>query len=93
MLPCDSSAGMGLSAAIGRLNLQYNFYKKLYATAMLDAGQNQMIWEDFWDARYLMAGYGLKLSYDSFIGPVEGSIMWSNMSPGATFFLNVGFWL
>jgi NTE family protein len=84
---------MGSYSAIGRLNLQYNFYGKLYATAMLDGGQNQMIWEDFWDARHLMVGYGLKLSYNSFVGPVEGSIMWSNMLPGTTFFLNIGFWL
>jgi NTE family protein len=83
----------GIYAAIARMNLQYNFYKELYATAMFDAGQNQRTWENFWDGRYLMTGYGLKLSYNSFIGPVEGSIMWSNMLPGATFFLNVGFWL
>lgn len=83
----------GVYTAIGRLNIQYNFYKKLYATVMFDVGQNQRTWEKFWDSRYIMVGYGLKASYNSFIGPVEGSIMWSNMLPGATFFLNVGFWL
>ena len=83
----------GTYTAIVRLNLQYNFFKNLYATAMFDGGQNQLTWDLFKESRYLMAGYGLRLSYNSFIGPVEGSIMWSNMLPGATFFLNIGFWL
>jgi NTE family protein len=83
----------GTYVAIGRLNLQYNFYKQFYATAMLDVGQVQPTWDSFWNEKYTMAGYGLKASYNSFIGPVEGSVMWSNMIPGATFFLNIGFWL
>jgi hypothetical protein len=83
----------GLYAAIGRMNMQYNFYKKLYATAMFDAGINEMFWDLIIEDGTFMAGGGLKLSYDSFIGPVEGSIMWSNMAAGAVLFLNIGFWL
>ena len=83
----------GLYVAVARLNLQYNFYKKLYATAMFDMGQNQFTIEEFFETKHIMYGTGLKLSYNSFIGPVEGSIMWSNMLPGASFFLNIGYWL
>lgn len=83
----------GIYAALFRLNLQYNFWRKLYATAMFDFGQNQLIWDDFWNVDYFMAGYGVKLSYDSFIGPVEFSVMGSNVLPGANVFLSVGFWL
>jgi len=83
----------GVYVALLKLNLQYNFYKKLYATAMFDVGQNQLYWDDFWDFDYFMAGYGLKVSYNSFIGPVEVSVMGSNMLPGASVFLNVGYWL
>lgn len=83
----------GLYSAVFRLNLQYNFYKKLYATAMIDVGQNQLYWEAFWEIDNLMAGYGLKLSYNSFIGPVEVSVMGSNMVPGASVFFSLGYWL
>lgn len=83
----------GIYTAIGRVNLQYNFYKKLYATAMFDFGQNQSTWEGFWDSKKLMAGYGVKFSYDSFIGPIELAVMGSNMLTGAALFLNVGYWL
>lgn len=80
----------GVYSVIGRLNLQYNFYKKLYATGMFDIGQNKTSWDQF-ISNDLMYGYGLKLSYNSFIGPVEVSMMGSNMLPGASFFLNIGY--
>ena len=83
----------GLYSGVFRLNLQYNVYKKIYATALFDVGQNQLTWDGFWDTRNIMAGYGLKLSYDSFIGPVELSVMGSNMLPTASVFLSVGYWL
>ena len=60
---------------------------------MFDVGQNEFTLDEFFLYENIMLGYGLKASYNSFIGPVEGSIMWSNMMPGATFFLNIGFWL
>ncbi|MEJ2595741.1 MAG: hypothetical protein P8100_11610 [bacterium] len=89
----------GVYIGILGLDLQYNFLKDLYVTAMFNAGQNSIVldsflnWDLFWDEDYRMLGYGMKLSYNSFIGPVEGSVMWSSQVSGAIFFLNVGFWL
>ncbi len=88
----------GIYIGVGRLHLQYNFWKELYATGMFDIGQNSPVWDLFWEEDFFMAGAGLKLSYNSFIGPVEGSIMWSRIGSsseiiGPTFFLSVGFWL
>lgn len=83
----------GLYTAIGRLKLQYNFIKKFYATLMTDVGQNQISFDDFLNMKNIMVGYGLKVSFNSFIGPVEFAVMGSNMLPGASVFFSVGYWL
>jgi hypothetical protein len=44
------------------------------------------------DGKNWVAGYGAKLSYDSFIGPVEVSIMGSNIYNDVSFFINLGYW-
>jgi len=36
-------------------------------------------------------GYGLTASYNSIIGPIEFTVMGSNLNPSATFFINIGF--
>lgn len=82
----------GLYQAIIRLNLQYNFYKKLYVTLMSDFGANEWYLEDMIDSKNWVIGYGAKVSYDSFIGPVEVSIMGSNIYKDVSFFINLGYW-
>jgi hypothetical protein len=44
------------------------------------------------DDIHLLFGYGAKVSYDSFIGPVEFSLMTSNIDTSVSAFLNIGFW-
>lgn len=80
----------GLYTGIIRAQLQYNFLKNFYATLLGDAGINEMDSKDFHFDNTLF-GYGIKLSYSSFIGPVELSVMGSNEN-NITFFLNIGFW-
>jgi hypothetical protein len=75
------------------LKLQYNFIKNFYATLMADVGQNQIEFDDFLDTKNIIVGYGLKVSYNSFIGPVEIAFMGSNLLPGASVFFSVGYWL
>lgn len=82
----------GLYQAIFRLHLQYNFYKKIYVTFMGDVGANEWYLEDMIDGKNWIVGYGAKLSYDSFIGPVEVSLMGSNIYKDVSFFLNLGYW-
>lgn len=82
----------GLYQAILRLHLQYNFYKKLYVTFMGDLGGNEWYLDDLFNNKNWVIGYGAKLSYDSFIGPVEVSIMGSNIYKDVSFFVNLGFW-
>lgn len=82
----------GLYQAILRLHLQYNFYEKLYVTLMADVGANEWFLDDMLDNRNWVVGYGAKFSYDSFIGPVEVSIMGSNIYKDVSFFINLGYW-
>jgi len=83
----------GYHAAVFRLNLQYNFFKKLYVTMLLDGGSNQVEIQDVFKGENFIFGYGATLSYESFIGPLEVSLMSSNLNSKPMLFLNLGFWL
>lgn len=82
---------LGLYSAIARLHLQYNIYQKLYLTFRSDIGALEENLEDLIDLKKGMVGYGVTASYNSFIGPVEFSIMGSNINPSPSFFVNIGF--
>lgn len=81
----------GRYAGMASAKFEYNFYPKLYATVMVDIGFNEMEYQDIGIDRTVL-GYGLKLSYESFVGPVELSLMNSSISSTPTAFINVGFW-
>lgn len=81
----------GLYAGKVSTKFQYKVYKKFYATAMVDFGLNEMELTDLNEIDWLL-GYGIKLSYESFIGPVEFSIMGSNIDKSVATFINLGFW-
>jgi NTE family protein len=81
----------GLHAGILSMNLQYNFYPKLYATLMTDFGFNEMSLDAIDDIEPLF-GYGAKLSYNSFVGPIELALMSSNVDASLNAFINIGFW-
>jgi len=78
-------------AAIVRLKVQYNVYEKLYLTLRSDFGSTSDVTEDIVKSDNFMFGYGLTASYDSFIGPVEFTVMGSNINPSLSFFANIGF--
>ncbi len=81
---------LGLYAGMVSTNFQYEFLPKLYATALFDVGVNESV-IDF-DTMQLLVGYGAKLSYNSFVGPIEFSLMSSNIDKSLTGFLSLGFW-
>jgi NTE family protein len=82
----------GYHAYILRMRLQYNFYKKLYFTALCDAGAAEMDFNEVYQPSNFKIGYGVTFSYDSFIGPLELTFMGSNMNKKPLVFLNIGFW-
>ncbi|MBI9038801.1 MAG: patatin-like phospholipase family protein [Bacteroidales bacterium] len=82
----------GYYMEIARMKLRYNFMKKMYLTLRTDAGANVSEFEDMYDLKNLAFGYGITGSYDSFIGPIQLSVMGSNLNSGVMLFLNLGFW-
>jgi NTE family protein len=82
----------GLYAAILKFKLQYQFAKKHYLIARCDLGNYSMAIDDLFTSKTFMIGYGLTYSYDSFIGPLEFTIMSSNQWNKLQAFLNIGYW-
>jgi NTE family protein len=82
----------GYYAALARVKLQYNVFKNIYLTVRSDIGSNELELEDAFKSSNVLAGYGATASYDSFIGPIELSVMGSNINPGVMLFINIGFW-
>ena len=82
---------IGNYAGIGRLKLQYNVFQKIYLTLRTDVGNVELDYEDVFDAKNLMLGYGGTVSYNSFIGPIEFSLLGSNLNSGMMVFFNLGF--
>ena len=81
----------GFYSAIARFKAQYNIYEKLYLTLRSDFGSTSSYIETIFEPTSQMFGYGLTASYDSFIGPVELTVMGSNLNPSLSLFLNIGF--
>ena len=81
----------GYYSAIFRLKLQYNLYKNIYLTLRGDAGTDEREFSQVYQPKNLMCGYGLTASYNSIIGPVEITLMGSNMNPGPMVFVNIGY--
>jgi NTE family protein len=81
----------GLYQAIFGADLQYNFYKKIYFTLNADVGASEFYLEDIFQGENLIVGYGGTLSYDSFVGPIELSVVGSNIHK-YSFFISLGYW-
>jgi len=82
----------GYHAVVLRFHMQYNFYRKLYLTLLTDAGTVAYSLNDAFDPDNYILGYGTRFSYDSFIGPVELTLMGSNLNSKPLLFINLGFW-
>jgi NTE family protein len=82
----------GSYALVGRLKLQYNVWNKIYLNLRADAGGNEKDFDQLFAGKNFLVGYGITAGYDSFIGPLEISIMSSNINPGLMVFLNLGYW-
>lgn len=80
----------GNYSAVVRNHFRYMVYEKIYATAMVDFGFVENEFSDITIDNHLL-GYGVKVSYDSFIGPISFSLMGSNKVKTMTYFFNIGF--
>lgn len=82
----------GLYATVLKLKLQYQLTKKHYLLLRCDLGSNSEEFNNLFHEDTFMIGYGLTYSYDSFIGPLELTLMSSNQKKNLQAFVNIGFW-
>jgi NTE family protein len=82
---------LGIYAGKISTNFEYNFYPKLYATLMADVGFLENDLNNINEIE-LLFGYGAKLGYDSFVGPIEFSATSSNIDNSLNVFVNIGYW-
>lgn len=82
----------GLYTLIGNFAWQYSIASNFYVTAKWDMGFVTDSFEDMLNRPRLLSGFGVTLSYNSFIGPVELSLMGSNVNKGMSNFINIGYW-
>ncbi len=82
----------GNNLAVLRARLRYNFMKKFYLTGAADFGEISNNFSDPLQTSGLIIVYGLTLSYESFIGPVQLSLMNSNQPAKAILYFNLGYW-
>jgi len=74
-----------------KLAWQYQFYPKFYLMAKWDLGYVADMFEDLFEQPRLISGFGITAGYDSFIGPIELSLMGSNINNGMMNYINIGF--
>ena len=77
---------------IGRVSWQWRFYKNLYSSVSFDCGYMNDVYDLWFDDNSFVAGAGLTLGANSMLGPIEVSIMGSNINSLPVGFINVGFW-
>lgn len=82
----------GLYNLVGSFAWQYNVHRRFYLTLKWDLGLISDDIDGMIQNPNLITGIGLTAGYDSFIGPVEFSIMGSNQNSGMLTFLNIGYW-
>ena len=82
----------GLYAAALKMKLQYQVAKKHYLLFRCDIGSNSDVFSHFFSHDDFLIGYGLTYSYNSFIGPLELTLMSSNQKRNLQAFINIGYW-
>lgn len=74
------------------LDWRYNFYKMFYGSLKCDVGFMSDEYEKWFDPENIVVGVGLTVGAKTIIGPVELSLMRSNVSSGFVGFVNVGYY-
>jgi NTE family protein len=74
------------------LNFQYNFWKKNYIVLRLNAGVTTWDIESLPEFENGILGFGLSVGNNSLIGPIEVTLMGSNLHRKPFGYLNIGYW-
>jgi NTE family protein len=83
---------IGLNTVNVKLAWQYQVIPKFYMVGRLDVGLIDDSFSRLFEKHDLISGFGITFGYESFIGPVELSLMGSNISNGISNYINIGFW-
>ena len=78
---------------VARIDARVMLAPKFYAYAMYNYGITASDLDVYSPdhKRYDLHGAGIKLSYDSFIGPISAQVHWSNLWNRVGFYLNAGY--
>lgn len=79
--------------AVGRIDARFKLSPKVYAYAMYNYGitSSNLFSEKYVQNKYDIHGTGIKLSYDSFMGPISAQIHWSTVWHRLGFYVNAGY--
>jgi NTE family protein len=80
------------NALIIRADLQIEVFRNFYITAKVNAGNLKEEFNQLFTYNKMIGGVGLTFSYDSWIGPIEYTLMKSTNRPGGLSFVNIGYW-
>jgi NTE family protein len=80
------------NALILGADYQLEVFKNFYVTAKFNAGNLTWNFNELFSFDQILGGYGITLSYDSWIGPIEYTWMKSTNRPGMLSFINLGYW-
>jgi len=78
-------------AAAG-LNIQYNFWKNNYVTLRFNAGSTSWDMDSLFEKNSGIYGFGLTYGNNSIIGPIEVTLMGSNLHRDLFTYFNIGYW-
>jgi NTE family protein len=76
------------SGVVLRGDFQWEMWKKNYLILKTNVGK----FDDFFSSSHTIMGAGLTFAYESVIGPMEATIMYSNENKKLTFLVNLGYW-
>jgi len=77
---------------VAHTQLRYQLINKVYAGVQVDLGAIQNSFSDLFNPDKFMLGYGIRFSYNSFIGPVEITFMDSNQHTKPGVYFTLGHW-
>lgn len=76
------------SGIVFRTDLRWEMWKKNYLIVRANAGK----YDNFFRSDDTILGAGLAFSYDSVLGPMEASVMYSNDNKKFNLLINLGYW-
>ncbi len=82
----------GRNVLVAGLDLQYNFWRSNYLVLRTNIGNTSQVLEDIILFESGFSGFGLTLGNMSLIGPIEFTLMRSNLRNDFLFYLNIGYY-